>query len=134
MANQISIEPILYQSSRTKQHLLLPLMVPPDVPYVHGCAPQGVSTETAGAASGGPPAVTTWSGRTVVHRAEHVPRSDFVQQLDWEDEGPLAGTICFPLLPCCDQLTHVCKAAQASTMRGLCKVALGFHCCHVVTN
>jgi hypothetical protein len=48
-------------------------------------APGG--TADAGAAV----ALDTWQGRQDVHRAERIPRSAFVQQLDWETDAPFEG-------------------------------------------
>ena len=35
----------------------------------------------------------TWDGRTEVHRAERIPRSEYVRQLDDEDDGDPAGVV-----------------------------------------
>lgn len=49
----------------------------------------GVSFEGDGRnAPGYTPPVTSWSGHTVVHRADRIDRSEFVQQLDWEEDAP----------------------------------------------
>lgn len=46
----------------------------------------GVSASGAAPSEPSPPA--TWSGRTVVHRTDRIPRSHFVQQLDDETDAP----------------------------------------------
>ena len=53
----------------------------------------GVSLSPAGQADAAAHAAgsDTWDGRTEVHRAERIPRSEYVQQLDQEDDADPAG-------------------------------------------
>jgi hypothetical protein len=51
----------------------------------------GASAPGATADAGAAEALDTWQGRQEVHRTERIPRSAFVQQLDWETDAPLEG-------------------------------------------
>ena len=51
----------------------------------------GATASGAAADAGAAAALDTWQGQQEVHRAERIPRSAFVQQLDWESDAPFEG-------------------------------------------
>ena len=57
-------------------------------------------------------ALDTWQGRQEVHRAERIPRSAFVQQLDWETDAPFEGDS--PVLLRCPALCRLHDAHSSA--------------------
>ena len=64
----------------------------------------------------------TWDGRTEVHRAERIPRSEYVRQLDDEADSDPVGVLCFR--PCEQSLDHgeriTSRGAHDTTLNAAC--------------